>query len=66
MELALRAAVQLVRPGGWLALMTTGADFPALQPAAGAEISWSKTLPLPGGKDRLLALGVRGSGFASV
>jgi 16S rRNA (guanine527-N7)-methyltransferase len=59
MELAVQAAAQLVRPGGWLALMTTRADLPALQVAAGAEFTWLQLLPLPDGHDRLLALGER-------
>jgi len=31
MQMAVQAAAQLVRPGGWLALMTTIADLPALR-----------------------------------
>jgi 16S rRNA (guanine527-N7)-methyltransferase len=59
MQMAVQAAAQLVRPGGWLALMTTIADLPALREAAGAELKWSKSLPLPGSEDRLIALGER-------
>jgi 16S rRNA (guanine527-N7)-methyltransferase len=59
MELAVQAASKLVCPGGWLALMTTAADGPVLQDAAGAEFKWSKSLPLPGSEDRLVALGER-------
>ncbi len=66
MELAVQAASNLVRPGGWLALMTTTADLPALQNAAGAEFTWSQVVPLPGGEERLLALGARASGLTSV
>jgi 16S rRNA (guanine527-N7)-methyltransferase len=62
MALAVQAASMLVRPGGWLALMTTAADLSTLQDAAGAEFKWSKSLPLPGSDDRLLALGERESG----
>jgi 16S rRNA (guanine527-N7)-methyltransferase len=65
MERAVQAAAQLVRPGGWLALMTTTAALPALQTAARAEFSWPSLLPLPGGEDRLLALGARSSKTAS-
>jgi 16S rRNA (guanine527-N7)-methyltransferase len=57
MELAVQAAAPLVRPGGWLALMTTRADLPSLQSAAGPEFFWSKELPLPGSAERLFALG---------
>jgi 16S rRNA (guanine527-N7)-methyltransferase len=63
MELAVQAAAQLVRPGGWLALLTTTADLPALHSAAGADFSWPAPLPQPGGDGRVLALGERSSGF---
>ncbi|MGD0520429.1 MAG: 16S rRNA (guanine(527)-N(7))-methyltransferase RsmG [Terracidiphilus sp.] len=59
MELAVQAATQLVRSGGWLALMTTHAELPKLKAAAWPEFSWTQLVPLPGGTDRLLALGVR-------
>jgi 16S rRNA (guanine527-N7)-methyltransferase len=59
MELAVQAASMLVRPGGCLALMTTVADLPALQNAAGAEFKWSNALPLPSSDDQLIALGER-------
>jgi 16S rRNA (guanine527-N7)-methyltransferase len=64
MELAVQAAAQLVRPGGWLALLTTTATLPALQAAAGADFSWPTPLPQPGGEDHVLALGARSSGLA--
>jgi 16S rRNA (guanine527-N7)-methyltransferase len=56
---AVHAAAHLVCPGGWLALMTTGAELAALHSAAGAEFAWAEPIPLPGGDDRLLALGRR-------
>jgi 16S rRNA (guanine527-N7)-methyltransferase len=59
MGLAVEAAVQLVRPGGWLALMTTGKELDALKAAAGVEFAWMPLVHLPGGEDRLLALGER-------
>ncbi len=65
MEGAVRVATQFVCPSGWLALMTTGADLAGLQAAAGAEFAWPQLLTLPGGNDRLLALGVSGSGSAT-
>jgi len=46
--------------------MTTIADLPALREAAGAELKWSKSLPLPGSEDRLIALGERSISFASL
>ena len=59
MELAVMAASRLVRPGGWLAPMTTGGELEKVKQAAGAEFSWTRLLPLPGSADRLLALGER-------
>ena len=59
MERAVQSAANLVRPGGWLALMTSTAALAALKESAGANFSWT-TVPLfPGNDDRLLALGKR-------
>ena len=55
---AVQSAAHLVRPGGWLALMTTNASLPALKSSAGAEFFWSAEPLLPG-FTRLLALGLR-------
>jgi 16S rRNA (guanine527-N7)-methyltransferase len=59
MPQAVKAAGKLVAPGGWLALMTTGKELDALKAAAGTEFAWAEPLPLPGSKDRLLALAAR-------
>jgi 16S rRNA (guanine527-N7)-methyltransferase len=59
MQQATMAASRLVRPGGWLAPMTTRAELAALQGAAGIEYSWEATIALPGGEDRLVAIGKR-------
>jgi hypothetical protein len=48
-----------VRPGGWLAPMTTRADLAALEAAAGGEYSWGQTIQLPGSEDRVVAIGKR-------
>jgi 16S rRNA (guanine527-N7)-methyltransferase len=56
MEQAVRAAVLLVSPKGWLAIMTTQADLSSLQAAAGLAFSWSTPHPLPGSENRILAL----------
>jgi 16S rRNA (guanine527-N7)-methyltransferase len=61
MEKAVRAAVLLVRPGGWLALMTTDTELDALKKAAGEKYSWPKVVLLPGGERRMLALGTSGN-----
>jgi 16S rRNA (guanine527-N7)-methyltransferase len=59
MPQAVSVAARLVGPGGWLALMTTRAEFRGLQAAAGGGFSWSEPVRLPGSEDRLLALGRR-------
>lgn len=57
MPKAIAAAVRLVAPNGWLALMTTDADAARLQAAAGAQFCWAEPMRLPGSESRLLALG---------
>jgi 16S rRNA (guanine527-N7)-methyltransferase len=57
MEAAVTAAVPLVRPGGWLALMTTHADFPKYEAMEGQHFSWNALEALPGSEERVLALG---------
>ena len=59
MPQAVEAAARLVRSGGWLAAMTTSGELEKLKAAAGAAFSWSDVVALPGGEDRLIALGVR-------
>ena len=59
MEKAVQAAARLVRPGGWLALMTTETELEKLKLAAGAKFAWTGVVQMPGGEDRLLALGER-------
>jgi 16S rRNA (guanine527-N7)-methyltransferase len=60
MSWAVAVAGALAAPGGWLALMTTTGELPALQSAAGAEFAWMPPARLPSSEDRLLALGSRG------
>jgi 16S rRNA (guanine527-N7)-methyltransferase len=59
MEKAVQAAARLARHGGWLALMTTETELEKLKVAAGADFAWAEVVRLPGGEDRLLALGER-------
>jgi 16S rRNA (guanine527-N7)-methyltransferase len=59
MGLAVKAAGKLVRPGGWLAVMTTGGELGALKDAAGAGFIWRETVLLPGGAERVVAVGLR-------
>lgn len=56
MEQAVHAASQLVSPSGWLAPLTTHADLPTLQTAAGPTFQWREPIPLPGSDRRILAL----------
>jgi 16S rRNA (guanine527-N7)-methyltransferase len=56
---AVEAAGKLVVPGGWLAPMTTGIEFETLKAVAGADFVWNCPVLLPGGNDRVLALGKR-------
>jgi 16S rRNA (guanine527-N7)-methyltransferase len=59
MAQAVKAATGLVKPGGWLALMTTRSELPALQRVSGPTFSWPTTLSLPDSEDRVLALGMQ-------
>jgi 16S rRNA (guanine527-N7)-methyltransferase len=59
MPKAVTAGAKLVQPRGWLALMTTNAGLAELQAAAGAEFSWLSNVPLPGSRDKIVALGQR-------
>ena len=56
---AVRVAAGLVRPGGWLALMTTEGELERLKDSVGAEFSWQEPTLLPGSETRLIALGKR-------
>jgi 16S rRNA (guanine527-N7)-methyltransferase len=60
MPKAVAAAVPLVAPAGWLALMTTTSELERLKHAAGPEFSWPIVKPLPGGTNRIVAFGSRG------
>jgi 16S rRNA (guanine527-N7)-methyltransferase len=64
MELAVRAATQLVRPTGCLAIMTTRADLDKLKAAAGMEFCWPRVIPLANSSERLLAFSARRGGQA--
>jgi 16S rRNA (guanine527-N7)-methyltransferase len=61
MPKAVAAAVPLVAPAGWLALMTTTSELERLKRAAGTEFSWPIVKPLPGGTNRIVAFGSRHS-----
>ncbi|MGA2752910.1 MAG: 16S rRNA (guanine(527)-N(7))-methyltransferase RsmG [Terracidiphilus sp.] len=59
MPQAVAAAVKLVAPNGWLALMTTDSQLAELQAAAGEQFRWENPIRLPGSESRILALGRR-------
>jgi 16S rRNA (guanine527-N7)-methyltransferase len=53
-------AATLVTPGGSLCLLGTGTTPPIMASSSKGSSSWRwKTLPLPGGKDRVLHIGQR-------
>ena len=56
---AVRAAGALVKDAGWLVAMTTRGELESVQAAAGAEFQWREAVGLPGGDDRVVALGQR-------
>jgi 16S rRNA (guanine527-N7)-methyltransferase len=56
---AVHAAGRLVGRLGWLAPMTTKVELNSLKAAAGPGFSWSRTIPLPGAVDRILAIGTK-------
>jgi 16S rRNA (guanine527-N7)-methyltransferase len=57
---AVRAAARLVRPGGWLATLTTEGESAGMRAAAGPGFAWEAGLALPGGHRRILGMGNRG------
>jgi 16S rRNA (guanine527-N7)-methyltransferase len=59
MDEAIHGASGLVRVGGWLAPLTTGAESAQIQLLAGSAYQWSSPVALPGGNDRILLLGER-------
>jgi 16S rRNA (guanine527-N7)-methyltransferase len=57
MPKAVAAAVKLIAPQGWLALMTTDASLAELQTAAGPQFKWREPVRLPRSESRIFALG---------
>jgi 16S rRNA (guanine527-N7)-methyltransferase len=57
MEEAVSSARCLLSRNGVLALMTTEAEFPRLQEAAGPRYKWNEPIKTPGGQALFLALG---------
>jgi len=56
MQKAIPAAIQLLTPTGWLAIMTTIEEAPAIQTAIN-QIAWQLIQPLPPKTNRVLLLG---------
>ena len=56
MDRAVAAASDLVRIGGWLAVLTTVAELPQVETAAAGEFQWSRPIPLAGSDERVLAM----------
>jgi 16S rRNA (guanine527-N7)-methyltransferase len=61
MPQAIPAAVHLLAPSGWLAVMTTQEDIPTIEHliASTSPLNWLPTTPLPPSTSRLLLLGNR-------
>ena len=61
MEKAVPAAIDLLAPNGWLAILTTHEEAPTIQIQAGqsAKIDWTAPQPLPPGSNRILLRGKR-------
>jgi 16S rRNA (guanine527-N7)-methyltransferase len=62
MPKAVAAAVPLLAPAGWLALMTTHGELKTMETAAGAGFVFGKPRALPGGTERVLVLAQRQAG----
>ena len=59
MDEAMKVAARLVSATGCLASLTTNAELGRVQFAAGPTFRWRTPFPLPGGNQRILALGER-------
>jgi 16S rRNA (guanine527-N7)-methyltransferase len=59
MQSAVRAAARLVKPGGYLAVMTTDSELAEVHVSAGSEFAWSDPVRLLGVTERVLSLGKR-------
>ncbi len=57
MEVAVTAASRLVRPGGWLGVMTTRAKLPDVVYVAGDDVCWATEIRLPSRGEQIIAFG---------
>lgn len=53
---AVQAAAGLIKPDGWIVLMTTQTELGQLQAVSDAQLEWREQLPLSGSNHGLLAL----------
>ncbi len=63
MHVMVSKAVHLVAPRGWLVLMTTRAEFPLLEAAAGNAFNWQPEIELQLSLDRVIAIAAKPSGY---
>ena len=59
MERAVGSVSKLVRPGGWLCLLTTHEELAGVKRAAGNGFEWSPPPDLPGSQQRIISLGLK-------
>ena len=64
MEQAVATGSNLVKTEGCLAVMTTLAELPRVQKAAGDGLRWSEPFPLPGSEQQVLALASKSAATA--
>jgi len=62
MNFAVKAAAGLLKPNGWLAVMTTQAAVTGVMSAVGEGLRWREPTVLPGSEQRILLLGLRTQG----
>jgi 16S rRNA (guanine527-N7)-methyltransferase len=63
MELAIASASKLVKPGGWLAVLTTHSEFGSVRTAAAERLEWLDPIALPAADQRILAIAKTSSGI---
>jgi 16S rRNA (guanine527-N7)-methyltransferase len=60
MDRAVIAASNMVRIGGWLAVLTTIQELPKVQSVAGGDLQWLDPRPLHGSEQRVLGIASKG------
>jgi 16S rRNA (guanine527-N7)-methyltransferase len=59
MNVAIQSAPSMLRPGGWLAVMTTQDHQKEIASIAEAKFSWKEAIKLPASEQQVLLLGCR-------